>query len=205
MAVVTVSRPHGAGGREFGKGLAAALGYGYLDREILTAVAERAGTSEAAVALYEDMPLGAARTVADVLGRRFPGTRPDVLEPEGYLAVLRSVFEELAHRGRVVIVGRGGQCLLADHPDAVHVRLVADRERLLARLAARPDLAGVPREELERRIEARREDRRRFVRAHFDRDVEDPLLYHLVVNVGRLGRDEAVATVAGLVARRDAP
>ena len=39
MNIITISREFGSGGREVGKRLADALGYGYYDREILTAMA----------------------------------------------------------------------------------------------------------------------------------------------------------------------
>ena len=40
MNIITISREFGSGGREVGKRLADALGYGYHDREILTAMAQ---------------------------------------------------------------------------------------------------------------------------------------------------------------------
>ena len=40
MNIITISREFGSGGREVGKRLADALGYGYYDREILTAMAQ---------------------------------------------------------------------------------------------------------------------------------------------------------------------
>lgn len=42
MKIVTVSREFGSGGREVGKRLADLLGFAYYDREIITAIAEKA-------------------------------------------------------------------------------------------------------------------------------------------------------------------
>jgi hypothetical protein len=204
MAVVTVSRLFGIGGREFGRALAQMLGYAYLDREILGDIAEKAGSREEAVASYEGMPQGPTKLLQDFWHRKFPGARPEIMEPKHYTAVLRAVIEEYALRDRVVIVGRGGQCILKEHPRAIHLRLIADREHLVRRLATLPRFAGLPEAELWRRSEAHRATRRQFVRQHFGCDVEDPLLYHLVMNFSRVAPAEAVSIVAGMVARREA-
>jgi hypothetical protein len=203
MAVVTISRLFGIGGREFGWALAQRLGYAYLDREILGDLAEKSGSREDTVALYEGMPQGPTKLVQDFWHRKFPGARPTIMEPVHYTAVLRAVIEEYALRDRVVIVGRGGQCILTDHPRAIHLRLIANREHLVRRLATLRRFAGLPETELWRRSESYRESRRGFVRQHFGCDAEDPLLYHLVMNFSRVTPAEAVEIVAGMVGRRD--
>lgn len=203
MAVVTISRLYGVGGRAFGRDLAGALGWGYLDKELLASVAERAGASEGTVELYEGLPPGPAKRLADLMLRRYPGARAEIMDPERYADVLRATVSEVAEAGRVVIVGRGGQCILAGDPRALHLRLVADRAYIVTRLGAEPGGAGVPEEELWRRSEAQREGRRDFARRHFGVDLEDPLLYHLVMNLGKLPRDEALRVVVDMVRRRE--
>lgn len=204
MAVVTISRLFGSGGREFGRALADALGYGYFDKELLGAIADKAGASEGAVSLYEGLPPGPAKLFSDFWHRKYPGARPEIMDPARYAEVLRAVIEELAQRDRVVIVGRGGQCILKDRPRAVHLRLISDRPHILRRLGAQARFAGLPESELWRRSETYRESRRHFVQQHFGCDIENPLLYHLVLNMGLIPSPEAVDLVAGMVRRRDA-
>jgi hypothetical protein len=204
MAVVTVSRLHGVGGREFGRALADDLGYAYIDKELLGFIAAKAGASEDAVSFYEGTAPGPAQLFRDFCHRKYPGTRPEIMDPGCYAEVLRAVIEDLARRDRAVIVGRGGQSILAGHPRAVHLRLIADREHLVSRLAAQQRFAGLSEAELWRRSERLRESRRLFVKQHFGRDIEDPLLYDLVMNFGRLAMSEAVQLVSGLIRRRDA-
>jgi hypothetical protein len=203
MAVVTVSRLYGIGGREFGHALADELGYAYVDKELLGFIAAKAGASEDAVSYYEGTAPGPAQLFRDFCHRKFPGTRPEIMDPTCYADVLRAVIEDLARRDRAVIVGRGGQSILAGHPRAVHLRLIADRGHLVRRLAARPQFAGISEAELWRRSERQRQSRRTFVRQHFGCDIEDPLLYDLVMNFGRLTMREAVQIVAGLIRGRE--
>ena len=203
MAVVTVSRLYGIGGREFGHALADELGYAYVDKELLGFIAAKSGASEDAVSYYEGTAPGPAQLFRDFCHRKFPGTRPEIMDPTCYTDVLRAVIEDLARRDRAVIVGRGGQSILAGHPRAVHLRLIADREHLVRRLASLPQFAGLPEAELWRRSERHRQTRRTFVRQHFGCDIEDPLLYDLVMNFGRLTMREAVQLVAGLLRSRE--
>ncbi len=48
------------------------------------------------------------------------------MDEEGYIATLHEVMTRLASEGDVVLVGRGGQYILKDFKDAIHILLVAD-------------------------------------------------------------------------------
>jgi len=47
----------------------------------------------------------------------------------------------------------------------------------------------------------RREDlaRKRYVRKYFNKDIDDPLLYHLVINTDLVSHDEAACMIAQAV------
>jgi cytidylate kinase len=74
----------------------------------------------------------------------------------------------------------------------LHVRLVAPFEVRVARVQADRKLS---RQEAEQVV--RREDRgrARYWKRYYGADVNDPLLYHLVLNTSRLSCDEAVAVI----------
>ncbi|HKB87149.1 MAG TPA: cytidylate kinase family protein, partial [Ignavibacteriaceae bacterium] len=44
--------------------------------------------------------------------------------------------------------------------------------------------------------------RRNYLKSYFLKDIEDPLLYHLVVNTSAMSYDEAAEIIAGSVVRR---
>lgn len=102
----------------------------------------------------------------------------------------------LAKVGRCVIVGRGGQCILANVPNVLHVRLVAPVQWRIEQLA---DQAGISREEAEKAIAEGGRDRIRFIRTRFNRDIADPELYHAILNLGRMSHDVAAGTIADMV------
>ena len=66
----------------------------------------------------------------DLIFQRF---RPGSLY-QRYFEALGQLMSELAARGNVLLVGRGGNRFLRDHPAAFHVRLVAPMEIRLRRV-----------------------------------------------------------------------
>ncbi len=202
MAVITISRLFGIGGRQFGQTLAGALGYEYFDKELLTLISNKLGATEETVDLYEGMKYGTSKALLELLTKKYPGTKKDYLDSPSYIDAVRSVILELADRDRVVIVGRGGQCILKDHPEAFHLRLIAQPEDLCRALVEKGRFRECRDKELLKKIGHYSEVRRKFIRQHFDQDWEDPLNYHLVINLSRISCPEAVDLAASLITRK---
>lgn len=99
----------------------------------------------------------------------------------------------LAELGNVILVGRGANVVTAAMPDVFQVRLIGSLEKRIARVQAR---RGLDRTQALRLI--RREDggRARYLRQNFKKAIDDPLLYHLVINTDSLSAAE-VANVIG--------
>jgi cytidylate kinase len=216
MAIVTISREFGAPGRPVGRELARRMGAEFLDRQLVAAVATRAGLSLAeAEDLDERVPsrwqrlaaalsVGVPDPVTPPVPASFEGdplTRTDLSAHDRLAALTRVVIEEAAERGNVVILGRGGAFILADHPEAVHVQLHADIESRVRSLVDR--VAGLPVEEIPdgtrpdeaslrelcRTMDARRAE---YIRRHFHADWLDARRYHLAIDGGRVPRETIV-------------
>ncbi|HSO19052.1 MAG TPA: cytidylate kinase family protein, partial [Desulfosarcina sp.] len=91
------------------------------------------------------------------------------------------------------------QYILNDHPDATHILLVDDFENRVQFMVDRYDMS---RKKAERLVVS--EDRRRvnLYKRLGKSDYENPLLYHLVLNMGRLDLETARDMVCQLVSRR---
>jgi cytidylate kinase len=181
--VLTLSRELGAGDTGFAPTLAERLGLKVYDRELLEQEAIRLGVPEAELEKIDEQPAS--------LFERF---RPGSLYHR-YFEALGKLMTELATRGNVLLVGRGGSRFLRDHPPAFHVRLVATPEVRVQRVMEHRWL----RESAARQLIAQRDDqRRRFYHAYFGADWADPLEYHLTINRWRLGplAVDLVATAA---------
>ncbi len=113
MKIITISREFGSGGREIGKRLADALGIAYLDREIVTAIAEKSSLDEDYV----------ERNIERGFLKMYPVTFSNTLThmplilngTPNLLAEQHKVIREMAGRGDCVIVGRGADNILRDY------------------------------------------------------------------------------------------
>lgn len=170
--VLTLSRELGAGDRGFAPPLAERLGLRVWDRQLLEQQALRLGVSETELEKIDEQPAG--------IFQRF---RPGSIY-QRYFEALQQLTRELAERGDVLLVGRGGAWLLREHPTAFHVRLVAT---LATRIRRVMEYHWVRADVAQRRIAHSDARRRRFCEYCFGADWSDPLEYHLTVNSGRLG------------------
>lgn len=122
--------------------------------------------------------------------------------PSGWTFV-RQMSETIVHiarLGKAVIIGRGGNIITARLPNVFHVRLVAPIEK-----RARQALEGYEFKNYQEALEfVKREDasRKNYLKTYFLKDIDDPLLYHMVLNTSALGYEETAEIIAGCVMRR---
>lgn len=96
-----------------------------------------------------------------------------------YGHLVRDVILKLAVAGKVVIAGRGGQAILRNRRNALHVRVFASPETRTRNLMAR---MGIVREEAESGILESDRDRTRYLQHYHGVNLGNPLLYHLMIN-----------------------
>jgi cytidylate kinase len=103
---------------------------------------------------------------------------------------------QLAGLGCAIIVGRAGNIVTANLPTVLHVRLVAPLEDRIERIC---------RDEHKSPDEARKfcveeeQARARYVKTYFHADVDDALLYHMVINTSRVGLENSVRMIGDAV------
>ena len=190
--LITVSRQFGAGGSEVAERVAAALEWRLVDNELVEQVARRADLTAEEVARREErVPTFTerlARTLAAGTPELFPlvgeGRVVPRCQEHELVKFTEAVVAEIAAEGRVVMVGRAAPAVLALQQDALHVRLVAPRtfraENAARRLGITPAQACAMLDETDRM-------RARYHREYYNRDWNDPLLYHMVLNTGLVG------------------
>ena len=146
MTVITVSRELGSEGDRIAEMLVAELGYRWVDKGLLAQMAQEAGMDEEAVlALERSIPNRARFTSTDMrsLYSKQPGAweKKGALDDETYRRIVRETMEQYAAEGNVIIIGRGGQMVLRDHPAALHVHLYAPAELRAHRVAERTGIS----------------------------------------------------------------
>ncbi len=174
---ISISREAGAGGEELAQLLGQKLGWEVLDKELVDKVAEHFRLSRPMLELVDETK---STWVHDVLG---PWVDPKLISHEKYVVDLGRVIISAARQGHVIFVGRGAQFILP--PEAgISIRLIASEKFRVERVAVVMD--STP-EQARHYIATIDRDRREFVKRFFRRDIEDPHLYDLIINVERVG------------------
>jgi cytidylate kinase len=190
--VVTLAAFYGAGGTVVGPRVAERLEVPFLDRGILTAVAKRLGVPEETAAEYEAPPQSGVGRFLDSLGRVgiSDATPMDNLEQEErrYRAETEEFIAAAAESGGVIL-GRGGQVVLRDRPEVLHVFLGGPPE---ARIRQAMEIEGVDRKTAERRQQANDRARVEYVSRNYGVTGLDPDLYHLRIDSTALDLDTVV-------------
>ena len=102
------------------------------------------------------------------------------------------VIRGLAHEGNVLILGRGGQMLLRNHPGAFHVQTVAPFANRVEVVMSR---YGLGERVAQQRVRASDRARFDYLRRYHDVDWLDPTLYHLVLNTAGLPAASAIELI----------
>src|SRR2546425_9560647 len=204
--VITITRQYASGGSEVARLVAAELRWDVIDNEFVDEVARRAGLPADAVAQREERAPGLlerlARTLAAGSPEMFIATAgiPRVEPDEAAIVHLTErVIAEAAAHGRIVLVGRGAQAVLAQRPDALHVYVVASKPW---RLKLAVERLGVDPAHVEKVVDDTDRQRDQYVRTYYGRHRDDAVNYDLVVNAERLGLDGAAALIVAGAKRR---
>jgi len=179
-----------------------------VDNEFVDQVARLAGLPRDEVARREERAPGLLERLARTLTVASPemfittGEQPVPVEQEEETLVTMTerVIAEAATEGRVVLVGRGAQALLATRPNALHVYVVASKpfRRKVAIERLHVDPAKV-----DKVIDETDQQRDQYVKSHYGRDRQDLTQYDVVLNAERLGFDGAADVIVGEVRRRN--
>ena len=182
-------------------------GWTLIDNEFVDQVARLAGLTKDEVARREERAPGLLERLARTLAVASPemfvatGEHPIPVETEEHEIVKTTerVIEEAASEGRVVLVGRGAQALLAARSNALHVYVVASlpfrRKIAVERLGLDPTSA-------DKVIAETDQNRDEYVKSHYGRNRQDLTQYDLVVNTERLGIEGAADVIVSEVQRR---
>lgn len=201
MAVITISRQFGAGGKTIGRRVADALGYTFADESIVQKIAELAKVSPGWVESVEKEAGGrlsrlVTKMVSKPLVDRILKDERGYIDEEIYIDYLVILISQIADEGNAVILGRGSQYILNDLPDSYHILLINTFENRVRFMVERYDMSQQKATKL-----IRFEDRRRIslYRKIGKQDYDQPELYHLVINMARVDLDSAVDLIIKLV------
>jgi cytidylate kinase len=200
IRLITLSREYGAGGSELGVLLGESLGWPVLDRNMAERIARRLHCSNAdVVKLGERGPRLLERIVSAF--SVVPSDAPILpehsrLDPDAFAEASRTVLLEAVRTPPLIIIGHGGNCVLAGRPDLLRIRVTAPFDLRVRRVALR---TGASFEDAVTDVRHRDADRRYYLERYFQRDTNEPCLYDLQINTGTIPLATAAQMVASLV------
>jgi cytidylate kinase len=202
MAVITISRQFGAGGKTLGQLIAKKLNYTLVSEEIIEKVAEKAKVS---VDWVQDLEKEAGGTLQKFMTglvsksyiERLLGKDKGYLDEEKYVATLREVVAQIAKDDNIVFIGRGSQYILQNHPGAFHILLIAER---LDRINFMKKHYNLSYGEATQIVETMGKRRTNLYKRFGKKDYDQPELYHVVLNMSKLSMEEASDFVYRMVA-----
>jgi cytidylate kinase len=195
---VTISRQTGSGAHSVAEKLAAKLQalsskdacpWTVFDRNLMEKVLEDHNLPQR---LAQFMPEDRVSEIADIMDELFG------LHPPSWTLVRQTTdtILRLAELGNVILIGRGATVITSKLDYVFHVRLVGSVERRVKHIQESDHLSKEAALDL-----IRREDRGRvrYLKKYFHTDLNDPLLYHLVINTDLVPYEEAAQITADAV------
>jgi cytidylate kinase len=162
-----------------------------FDRELMDKVlADHNLPKYLAKFLPEDRASQIEDTLADIFGVHPPTQKVIQQTAETLL--------QIAELGSAIIIGRAGNIVTAKLPHTLHVRLVAPLEDRIERICRDDDKTQA---EARRFCLEEEQARTRYVRTYFNADINNALLYHLVINTSRMGCEQAARIIGDAALR----
>ena len=199
MTTITISRQSGSEGNIITKMLSQRLGCKFFDKEMMAQLAELIGLDATKIkdlkaedhhvkTFWEEAFSNFALPMVDpsiwVLTTEYQSR--EVMDLSQVITLINAAY---LHSEDLIIVGRGSQIILGDKPDVLHVRIVAPLEVRIHRWTERE---GISYEEAKKVVENRNRKHIDFIKTHFHEDINNPELYDLIINTGKLSLDKAV-------------
>lgn len=187
MAILTVARRYGSGGREIGQAIAEQLNYDYINRR----------------RILEDMKAEGKQW--EERAKHFDENYPGIWERydwsfRGFVALNQSYFLNYALKDKAVIMGRGGNFLLRGVPHALRVRVIAPIEKRIEKVIERE---GVNSENARWLIEKADRDMAGGIYLIYGKDWDNPAEYDMVFNTGVQPAEEIVTAIKNALLEKE--
>lgn len=187
MAILTISRQSGSFGTQISRTLADSLKYDFLDKGSLDKALAEHGISSASLDKYDEKRPSFWEIFSSERNR--------------YLHFLKTVIYEFASSGKGLVLGRGGQVLLAGIPGVYHVRVIAPLAVRCARIQKDYKCDAKQAEAIIRHAD---QGRAGFHRFFYNVNWEDSSLYDLVLNTGSYSVEAAAELLRKAIQGGDA-
>ena len=197
---VTISRQAGAGGITIGEKLVRYLNkelpgkcpWTLFDKNLVDEVIKEHHLSEKILPFLKESSIS---EIEDILDDLFG------LHPPQFNLVQRTnqTILHLARMGRVILVGRGSPVITRKVAGGVHVRLIGSFQKRKSHIK---EYFKFTDKEAELFIKNEDNGRAKYLKNYFNEDIDNPLLYDLIINTDTVSYDQAASLIGNLVIGR---
>jgi cytidylate kinase len=182
---ITVSRESGSGGKLVAQKVAQKLGFEFYDKRLVEIAAEKSKARKELLAMHDEKVRGAIDDWIEGL------LEPEHVTVSAYIKSICQVILSLCKKGKVVILGRGGN-FITPFEDGLHVRVMAP---FLVRVQNTVHFEGLEIDKAKEMIKAKDKERKDFVMEYFQKNPSNANYYDLVINTKKMKVDGAAEIV----------
>ena len=192
--IITISREFGSGGRSIGTQVAEKLGYAFYDRELVDEVAKRSGFAPEYIEEHGEYA-NARNSLLFYLATAERYSHDNLSMHDQLYITQSKIIEELAEKGKCVIVGRCADYILRDRKDCLHVFICSDMASRARRIVER---YGQTQKAPEKRLAEKDQKRKVYYKNYTGRVWGQAQNYDICLNSGALGVDTCADMIVQL-------
>ena len=198
--IISICREYCSGGKEIGKKVSDELGYTFLDKQLITEAAKKSGYDESVFEKVDEVATNSLlySLVLGTYGANAAGAMPDNDKLFGLQA---EIIRDTEKEKNCVVIGRCADYVLREEPHLIKIFLKADMDFRVERfrsLYTTPE--GKKPEDIINKTDKKRASYYKFYTGNLWKDMNN---YDLVINTGKVGIDNAVATIIDYVRKYD--
>ncbi|MCD6586656.1 MAG: cytidylate kinase-like family protein [Desulfobacteraceae bacterium] len=193
MAVITINKEFGTHSQRVASKLAQQLEYEYIGDQLLAQIARELNLSKHEAETFRQTSKSSVLRLVDKytcsIVQKVVDREHGCLDDKAYYEKTKELVEKLYVNDNVIILGWGGQCILREKPNTLHVKLIKKAEIKITELM---DQQHLSRKAAEHKIKNDEEDFKAYIKEYFKADWNDARLYDLIIDMGKNSVMEAV-------------
>jgi len=193
MAVITISKEFVTESEKVASLAAQRLGYEYIGKNLIAEIAKKLNISESEAEIFRKTSQSRILRLVDrytcSIVQKVVDREHGCLDDKNYYETTKNLVEKSYDAGDVIIIGWGGQCILKNKPNTLHVRLTKDAEAKINEIMQNRNLDHKAAKDF---IEREEGDLRAYVKQYFNEDWNDARLYDLIIDMGKNTVEQAI-------------
>ncbi len=197
-SILTISHQYGSGGSRIARDLGQRLQWTVWEKEIVRQIATQYKVSEEYIDAKDERVDSFIERMVGLFGMggfesAYEVPPPLWLTDAQLVRMTRGIVEDVAKEGKAIVVARGGNFILANHPHVLHVFIFAPLEVRISRVMEAEKLTHAA---ADQRIAGMDKIRADYVRTFYHADWRDPNHYNLAIDSGVWGESGTTDMIA---------